>query len=573
MGLGRGFALLRLAMTRSTLAAVLTVLTFTGCEGVIVGGGRDPLPGQAGSGGGAAAIASGRDCSKAGQSPGHYTLRRLTNREYTNTVQALLFTAQDPGKTFQESLPGASGFTNDSKALAVYSTLVASYYDTAVSLAKEVIASKGQATGAYAKLVTCDPSLSTCGRDTVAALAKRALRRAVGPSDLDPTAGLMAVFSAAGSFDQGLNDVIISLLMHPEFLMIPVVNAQSLDPTAVFDLTDYELASRLSYFLWQSMPDDALLAVADDGTLHTPAVLTAQVKRLVADPRAVNLKNVLRDEWADLSTLAKVDLTQVGQPNSLRDAMIGETDAFFSDLIANDRSPLTVLGGKQAFVNKQLADFYGLTFPAGANPSSFVAVASSRIGLGAQAAVLTNTSGGNPTFTNPIKRGHWIAKKLYCNEPPPPPPNVPPLPASSTANATIKQRLSAHLNQPACVGCHQTMDAFGLGAENYDSFGRWRTTYADGTAVDATGQLPGTGVAFADAQAMYGDLATDAQAKSCVVQQFMKLATSRPLSGLDDLCAADGVSQTALTDGAHFADFVVSVTLTNQFLKQTGEAP
>jgi hypothetical protein len=557
-------------MTRATLAAVLTVLTFTGCEGLIVGGGRSPLPGQ---GDGPSAIASGRDCSKAGASPGHYTLRRLTNREYSNTVQALLFTTKDPGATFQESLPGASGFTNDSKALAVYSTLVAGYYDTAVSLAQEVIASKGQATGAYGKLVTCAPTQSTCARDTVAALGRRALRRAVGPTDLDPTNGLMAVFNASGSFDQGLYDVIVALLMHPEFLMIPVVSAQSQDPNAVFALTDDELASRLSYFLWQSMPDDALMAVADDGTLHTPTVLAAQVKRMVADPRAVNLKTVLRDEWADLSTLAKVDLTQVGQTNALRDSMIGETDAFFADLITNDRSPLTVLGGKQAFVNKQLADFYGLTFPAGANPASFVAVASTRSGLGSQAAVLTNTSGGNPTFTNPIKRGHWIAKKLYCNEPPPPPPNVPPLPASGTANATIRQRLSAHLNQPACVGCHQTMDTFGLGAESYDSFGRWRTTYADGTAVDATGQMPGTGVAFTDATSMYADLATDAQAKSCVVQQFMKLATSRPLSGLDDLCAADTVSQTALTDGAHFSDFVVSVTLTNQFLQQTGEAP
>ena len=504
---------------------------------------------------------------------GHYALRRLTNQEYTNTVQALLFTQQTPGATFQESLPGGSGYTNDSQALDISSALVATYYAAAIGLAKEVIASKGTAGGAYSNLVTCDATQAACAQQTVSALAKRALRRPVTPVDLDATSGLMSVFSASGTFDQGLCDVIVALLMHPEFLMIPVVNAASLDPAAIFKLNDYEVASRLSYFLWQSMPDDALTTTADQGKLHDPDVLRSQVSRMLSDARATNLKNVLRDEYAGLLSLARTDLTQLGQTNTLRDAMVGETDAFLADIIENDRSPLTLLTGTQSFVNKTLADWYGLSFPAGQNAATFVPLASNRTGLGSQASVLVNTAGGSPTFTNPIKRGHWIASKLLCINPPPPPPNVPPLPPASQANPTVRQRLETHLATPSCTACHVAMDAVGLGAENYDPFGQWRTTYADQTAVDASGTLPGESTTFSDSASMYKALGSSATAKTCVALQFMKLALSRDLATDADQSAASAVAASGVTPTSHFSDLILSIVSTKEFLQQTGEAP
>lgn len=503
----------------------------------------------------------------------HYALRRLTNQEYTNTVQALLFTKQTPGATFQESLPGSSGYTNDSQALDISSTLVASYYAAATSLAKEVIASKGMAGGAYSKLVTCDATQSACASQTVSALAKRALRRPVTPADLDATTGLMAAFTAGGSFDQGLNDVIIALLMHPEFLMIPVVDAASLDPNALFALDDYEVAARLSYFLWQTMPDDALTATADQGSLHDPATLRVQVTRMLADSRSTNLKTVLRDEYAGLLSLERTDLTQLGQTNTLRDAMVGETDAFLADILNHDRSPLTLLTGTQSFVNKTLADWYGLTIPSGQDTSKFTPVASTRTGLGAQAAVLINTAGGSPTFTNPVKRGHWIASKLLCINPPPPPPNIPPLPPASQANPTVRQRLDAHLNSPACTACHVAMDAVGLGAENYGPFGKWRTTYDDNTPIDATGTLPGDTTAFSDSAEMYQALGNSQTAKNCVALQIMKLALSRDLQTTGDTAVASTIAAAGVTPTSHFSDFISSIVTTNQFLQQSGEAP
>jgi hypothetical protein len=512
------------------------------------------------------------DPSAQAAGPGHYALRRLTNQEYSNTVQALLFTQQAPGAGFQESLPGSSGYTNDSGALDISSSLVASYYAAATALAKEAIASKGSAGGAYSKLVTCDAAQASCAQQTVAALAKRALRRPVTDADLDPASGLMSVFSASQTFDQGLYDVIVALLMHPEFLMIPVLDAASLDPSATFALDDYEVASRLSYFLWQSMPDDALTASADQNMLHDPEVLRAQTSRMLADPRASSLKSVLRDEYAGLFSLSRSDLTQLGQTNALRDAMLGETDAFLADIIDNDRSPFTLLTGTQSFVNQTLADWYGLSFPSGQDTAKFVPLPSNRTGIGAQAAVLISTAGGSPTFTNPIKRGHWIASRLLCIEPPPPPPNIPPLPPASLQNPTVRQRLDAHLSSAACKACHQAMDAVGLGAENYGPLGQWRTAYADQVAIDATGVLPGDNTPFTDSAQMYQALGASQQAQTCLSLQFMKLALSRDLGTDSERAAASAVAQST-TVTSHFSDFIWSIAMTSQFLKQTGEAP
>jgi hypothetical protein len=292
---------------------------------------------------------------------------------------------------------------------------------------------------------------------------------------------------------------------------------------------------------------------------------------MLKDPRASHLKNVLRDELAGLSALAARDFTQVGQTNALRDAMVGETDAFLNDIISNDKSALGLLTGDSTFANKTLADFYGLTFPAGTDTSKFMPLSAGRLGLGSQASVLTNTAGGSPTFTNPIKRGHWLADKLFCNSPPPPPPNIPPLPAQDTTNATIRQRVSAHVNQASCAACHNTMDNLGFGAESYDPFGRWRTQYSDGTAVDATGSFP-DGTMFKDAKGLFADMGAQPQARSCVAQQLFKLALARALSP-SDVCTANAVAGASVTETSHFSDLIASIAGSPLFTQQIGEAP
>ncbi len=563
------------------LRFTLLLVGLAGCEGEILPAGPGvsapsrPTPTEPGGGGagGPARPFGVLDCSQASAAPGHWALRRLTNAEYTHTVQDLLFTQQAPGATFQDSPVGTTGFTNDALALSVYPSLVAGYSRAATALAQELKASKGVAGGAWSRVVTCDAAQPSCATDTVRRLARRALRRQVGPADLEGAAGLMTVFRAAGTFDQGLYDVTVALLVHPEFIFIPVVDAASLDPAATFALDGDELAARLSYFLWQSMPDDALFAAAEAGTLGQPDVLAAQVRRMLQHPRAAHLKEVLRDELAGLGPFALRDFTLLGQTNALRDLMIRETDAFFDDLVSQDKSALTVLSGTQTFASKALADFYGLPFPAGVDPARFVPIAAPRrVGLGSHGAVLANTSGGTSTTTNPIKRGHFIVKKLMCDEPPPPPPGVPPLPAATGPDATLKERLDAHLSAPQCAACHRTMDNVGFGAESFDPLGRLRTTYADGSRVDASGVLP-DGTAFADGPEMFSRLAEQASARRCMAEQFFALALSRPPKGLAERCAAQAVAQASVTPQGRLSDLVVGVASSPQFLNQTGEAP
>ncbi|MDP9148939.1 MAG: DUF1588 domain-containing protein, partial [Myxococcota bacterium] len=172
-----------------------------------------------------------------------------------------------------------------------------------------------------------------------------------------------------------------------------------------------------------------------------------------------------------------------------------------------------------------------------------------------------------------IKRGHWIANKLLCVNPPPPPPNIPPLPPASQTNPTVRQRLDAHLSAPLCKGCHVAMDAVGLGAENYGPFGQWRTSYADQAAVDASGTLPGDGTAFGDSASMYKALGSSDTAKTCVALQFMKLALSRDLTTGDERSVASAVAMSAVTPTSHFSDLLWSIVTTKEFLQQTGEAP
>lgn len=537
---------------------LLLTVALLGCEGTFTGGApitaatAQPPPIQGSCGG----------------TTGRTGLRRLTNREHSNTLQDLLFLTARPTEAIQENALGASGFTNDANVLTVSPVLLSSVYEQAEQLAASVVATKSTTNGSWSKLVKCQPAATTCATETVRRLARRALRRQ--PTMEDETA-LMEVFRAAGSFDQGVSDVIVTLLIHPEFLMVPIVDARSQDPSARFELDDDEVAARLSFFLWQSMPDDTLFALADSGRLKEPAQLQAQLVRMLRDPRAVRFKELLRDELAGLRALGRSDFTQLGQTNALRDAMVGETDAFFTELIANDRSALTLLTGTRTFANKTLADFYGARFPANTPATTFVPLELGRTGLGAQASVLVATAGGSASFTNPIKRGHWFASKLLCSEPPAPPPGVPPLPNASGNVTTIRQRLEAHTTQPTCQGCHVTMDALGLGAENYDAFGRWRTSYADGNRVDSAGALP-DGASFSDSNELFTTLSRSTQARACIPQQLFKLALTRTLQA-DDVCAAERLAGEHVTEASTFSGLLAAIATSPQFLTHTGEAP
>ena len=506
-------------------------------------------------------------------SPGHVLAHRLTNTEYNNTVRDLLFTTNTVA--FDAGPPPASGFTNDSASQPVSSDVsFANQFNTAAdAISKSVIATKGTTGGAYSKIVTCTPS-TACAQTTVSNLVTLAYRR---PVTSDELGRFMGVFNADNDFDTGLQDVINAILMSPKFLFVYFTGPQAQTDGQTFTIDDYALASRLSYAIWQTMPDATLIQLAQSGQLHTPTVLQAQVLRMIADPKVSSMLASLRNDWAGLVTLADPKGSLVGLDDGLRMAMVGEVDAFLGDMVKSDVSPLNLLTANYTFVDKAMADYYQVNFT-GSDPNAFtrVPMPPNRSGVVTSPAVMT-ASAGDVAYTHPVHRGLFVSRRVTCQPPPPPPPKVPVVNFDpSSGGGTPRQKLAAHVAQgSSCIGCHSVMDIWGLGLENYDPFGNWRTAYP-GTVgpVDPTGTMPSPdGRGFTTPTEMIADLAQDAQTQSCLAQQIFAYVLTRAITSSDDQCVTNTMGAKAVIPTGKFSDLMTMIVESHQFLMQTGEAP
>jgi len=547
-------------------------LTTAACVGKIGDGGNaingSAEPGQTPNN---ASVATSSACGTT-YAPGHIAIHRLTNDEYDNTIRDLLYTTATPATAFDPSPAGESGFENDSDALIISDDLISAYYTAAESLADAVIASKGVAGGAYSQIVTCAAS-AACAQTVITNLATRAYRR---PVTSDEVATLMGVYNADTDFDTGIQDVINAILMNPKFIFVYTTSAQSQVDGAPFAIDDYAIASRLSYALWQTMPDAQLTQLAAAGQLSDPATLEGQVTRMLKDPRVSSMLKSFRNDWAALLTLADPNGTLVGLPDTTRASMVGEVDAFLQDLVVNDKSFLNVLTGNYAFVDQTMAGYYGIAFP-GSDPTAYVQVAlpADRTGLVTTPGILTATA-GDVAYTHPVHRGHWLTQKITCTPPSLPPQNTnETFTNPSTSGESPREALAEHTSNPACSGCHAVMDALGLGLENYDPFGNWRRTYPSvpGT-IDASGTLPAPdGKAFTNGLDMYADLAVDDGTRACLAQQIMAYTLTRALTSTDDLCVVRAIGAASVTPTGAFSNTIKMIAESRQFLMQTGEAP
>ena len=347
------------------------------------------------------------------------------------------------------------------------------------------------------RLFLCRPASASdeeeCAQKIVSALVRRAYRRPVTESDL---AGPMAFFRkgrAEGDFDLGVEKALTAVLVSPEFLFRTESDRASDGTGRAFRVSDVELASRLSFFLWSSIPDDELLDVAARGELSRPEELERQARRMLADPRSSNLSSNFASQWLHLGKLESFSPDARLFPDfddNLRRAFREETERFVDSVLREDRSVLDLIKADYTYLNERLAKHY--RFP-GVYGTRFRRVAlgtgSKRGGLLRHGSVLTVTS--YPTRTSPVLRGTWILENIFGAPPPPPPPNVPTLDNSVSASLPMRERLSEHRSNPACASCHNTIDPIGFALENFDALGRWRD-YEDGVPVDATGGLPGS---------------------------------------------------------------------------------
>ncbi len=331
-----------------------------------------------------------------------------------------------------------------------------------------------------------------CARRILAALMRRAYRRPVTNADLQGPLELYRKARADGGFDAGIEMALSGVLVSPRFLFRLEQDPDGVRPGTAYRVSDLELASRLSFFLWSSIPDDALLDAAIAGTLREPAVLDRQVRRMLADPRSGALVSNFASQWLHLRTLDAITPDMRLFPDfddNLRQAFRRETELFFESILREDRSVLDLLRAKYTFVNERLARHYGIPHVYG---SRFRRIAldedSWRGGLLRQGGILTVTS--YATRTSPVLRGKWILETLLGVPPPPPPADVPALKDNTVdGRLSVRERLAEHRRNPACAGCHNLMDPAGLSLEKFDAVGRRRTAEA-GTPIDASGGLP-----------------------------------------------------------------------------------
>ncbi len=352
------------------------------------------------------------------------------------------------------------------------------------------------------KLFVCRPAKpaeeDACAKKVLSAFARRAYRRPIADADLQVPLKLYQDGREAGGFDAGIERGLRALLVSPEFLFRVERDPAGVQPKTPYKLTDLDLASRLSFFLWSSVPDDELLDLGIRGKLREPATLEKQVKRMLADSRAQAMVTSFADQWLYLRNLDAIIPDARAFPDyddNLRQSMKKETELFFGSIMSEDRNVLDLISANYSFVNERLAKHYGIPK---IYDSYFRRVtfdpASGRGGLLGQGAILTVTS--YPDRTSPVIRGKWILSNIVGSPPPPPPPNVPPLKPNGTTGKvmTMRERMAAHrVNQP-CAGCHRLMDPVGFSLENFDAVGRYRINDQD-SKIDSSGNLP-DGVAF-----------------------------------------------------------------------------
>jgi mono/diheme cytochrome c family protein len=340
-----------------------------------------------------------------------------------------------------------------------------------------------------------------CASDILARLAREAYRRPVDDNDLDL---LIDFFRTGreqqGTFDAGIQHALEFMLSDPDFLIRSTRQPDDLEPGELFRISDLELASRLSFFLWSTGPDEQLLELAEQGQLSDPAVLERQVRRMLADPRGVDtLVKDFAAQWLNLRRLDEVQVNTVLFPEfdlSLIEGFRQETEMFLADTLEQDTSIMEMLNADYTFLNERLADHYGVEGIYGSRfRKAQLPESQQRGGLLAQGALLTVTS--YPGRTSPVLRGKWLLDNLLGTPPPPPPPNVPILPEAEAGQmpTSIRERLAQHREDPICSTCHTVIDPLGFALENFDVIGAWREFDEAGNAVDPNGNYPG-GVEF-----------------------------------------------------------------------------
>jgi hypothetical protein len=560
-------------------ATGLIILGLAACTGVIDGERSEVTTGPAGgsvSAGSGPSLDPEAPTPPAPNNPGSVSVRRLNRVEYDNTVRDLLGTELRPAKDFPADDPGA-GFDTVGAAASLSPTYVRDYEAAAHRLIDDLFADKAR----WAKIVSCDIELEgkPCAEAVLRAFSARAFRRPATNEEVQRLLTPLQVATEVGATQSdGLRHALAAVLLSPHFIFKLEMDA---DPqqAAPHRLTDYELATRLSYALWSTTPDAELLADAEASVLQQDAVLERQLTRMLADPRAQALAQNFAAQWLHFRELEVHEVEGNIFPKyttELAVSMKREAELFFMDFLHSPKPLSELLTSRFTYVDQRLAGHYGLPTKAGAAASEMWLVDTAnapRIGLLTLGAVLTATSFS--TRTSPVKRGEFVLTELLCASVPPPPPDVIGLAGdegdTDTSGLTLRQRLEAHREKAECRSCHAAMDPLGFGLENYDAIGAYRTL-DNGQPIDAEGELL-DGTRFSGAIELAATLSADPRLGQCITSKFMTFALGRFLDQADDPTWIAHLAGSVRDSGGDFNTLVRTLVMSEAFRSRQGTTP
>ncbi len=504
--------------------------------------------------------------------PGWRPFQRLNRAEYALAVRDLLGVEVD-ASAFLPADTLSAGFDNVADVQTVSPALITAYLRGAAHISRLAVGSPSNRTPSRRRIFSCYPTGQAEEMSCAATIIKRLTEAAYrGTGAMEETSAALSFYAKGrerGSFDDGIRLALQSILANPRFLFrteSPAVNTSGEGQR----VSDAALASRLSFFLWSSAPDGPLIAAANRGDLRTPEGLSAQVRRMIADPRAEALATRFAAQWLRLQDLGRNRLDPAlfpGFDKALAASMRRETEMFVLNLFRSDRSVVDLITSDQSFLDDRLAAHYGIP---GVRGGEFRAtnLPDARRGLLGQGSVLVLTSLGNRT--SPVLRGKWVLDVLLGTPPPPPPPNVPGLddtvkPTRNGEPLSTRQRVEEHRRNPACASCHRTIDPLGMALENFDAAGAVRRD-DNGVAVDVVAELYDGRRIDGSAGLRDALLAHQDQILRNFAAQLLTYAIGRRLSPRD-MPAVRAIVREAATRGNPFSAFVVGVVTSDAFLR------
>lgn len=504
------------------------------------------------------------DCSSANH-PGRVTIRRLNKAEYNNTIRDLVGLELGLADDFPSD-DVANGFDNMGDVLTIPPILFEKYLEAAATIAAKAFEDDQAKKRVLPREAKDDSEQAAVARDNVSQFASRAFRRPITDAESDRLFQIMrSAFERGTPREEIFQTVVTAILINPNFLFRVERDPETDDEDGIRELDGYELASRLSYFLWSSMPDDHLFDLAKSGELTNKQVLAAEARRMLADPKSKALVDNFAGQWLQLRDVSRLMPDPVRFPDfdeSLREAMRRETEIFFDSVMREDRSVLEFLNADYTYVNERLARHYGMESVHG-DGFQKVSLPAGRRGVLTHSSILMLTS--NPTRTSPVKRGKWILENILAEPPPPPPADVPDLEENGEVLGSLREQMEQHRANESCAVCHRKMDALGFGMENFDAVGAYRSS--DGRyEIDASGELPG-GVEFDGAEELMQILVQEKKQQfcKCLAEKMLTYALGRGLDSYDR-CTVNGALDVLEANDYRFSSLVEAIVTSDPFM-------